>query len=241
MRRLLAAATLALLVASAGCAALGPGGGGVDHQALAANGTYAWNTSADVTIDVGTGNYTTVMTVQNRSTVGLSAFQRLNERRPLGVEAIQFRYPNGTVVGADAMNVTQNGSATVVTLPARRGQFAYRVSKRGKAIHVATPRSGSYEVILPPDTQVRYPLLGRVQPGGYTATTADGRVHLRWTDLTAGRLDVQYYLVRDLWLFAGVVIVALLAAAAVLTYFWVQLTRLRKRRETVDLEEGGRR
>lgn len=228
---------LCLLAASAGCAALSPGGG-IDRAALAANETYGWNTSADVTVDVQTNHYEVVMGVENRSSVGLSAFERLNERRPLGLEAIAFRHPNGTVVHADAMAVETNGSHTAVRLPARTGQFAYRVAKPGKAVHMDTPRTGSYEVRLPPETHVRYPLLGRVQPGGYETTTADGRVHLAWEEVTADQVTVEYYLVRDLYLFAGLVALGLAGGAGVLVYFWLQLRRLRERRQAVDLERG---
>jgi len=237
-RRLLIAALLGLFVFIAGCSALSPGGDGIDREALGANETYTWETSADVTVDVQTDHYEVVVAIENRSTVGLSAFERLNERRPLGLQAVAFRYPNGTVVRVAAMSVETNGSHTRVTLPASDGQFAYRVAKPGKAIHMDTPRSGTYEVLLPPETHVRYPLLGRVQPDGYETSTTDGRVHLRWADLTADQVTVEYYLVRDLFLFAGLVALGLSAGAAVLVYFWLQLRRLRERRQAVDLEDG---
>ena len=235
-RRLLALAALALLVATAGCSTLMPGGGEVDREALAENETYQWSTSADVTINVTDGAYEAVYRIDGRETVALSEFQRLNERGPLDVEAIKFRYPNGTVVGASAMTVERNESYTVVTLPAEEGRFAYRVPIRGKEIYVATAVDGSYEVILPARTDVEYPLLGRVRPGGYETTTVDGRVHIRWEELTDDRLVVQFYLVRDLWIFGGVVAVGALAALLGLSYFWLQLRGIKERRQIVDVE-----
>jgi len=239
-RRFLAAAALALLLVTAGCSALSPGGGEVDQAALAENATYRWNTSADVTINVTGDYYKAVYRFENRSTVGLSAFERLSDRRPLDVSAIQFRYPNGTVVNASAMTTERNETHTTVTLPAEEGQFAYRVPQRGKEIYVATAATGSYEVVLPPRTDVRYPLLGRVSPGGYERTVEDGRVHLRWDDLTDDRLSVQYYLVRDLWIFGGMLLVGIVAAVLGLAYMWVQLRGIAERRKIVDIEERDR-
>lgn len=239
-RRLLAAGTLCLLLVTAGCSALTPGGGEVDREALAAEETYQWDTDADVTMNVTGGTYKAVYRIDGRRTVGLAEFQRLSDRRPLDVEAIQFRYPNGTVVGASAMAVERNSTHTVVTLPDDEGRFAYRVPGRGKEIHVATAVSGSYEVILPPRTHVRYPLLGRVTPDGYETTVEDGRVHVRWDEVTDDRLVVRYYLVRDLWIFGGIVAVGIVAGVVGLTYFWLQLRGIKERRRIVDIENRDR-
>jgi len=235
-RRLLAVAALALLVASAGCSALMPGGGEVDRAKLAQNATYDWDTRADVTLNVTSDHYYAVYRVENRSTLAFSGFERLNERRPLEIEAIAFQYPNGTVVGADAMAAEANDTHVAVTLPAERGRFAYRVPTRGKELHLATAAQGSYEVILPPNTRVRYPLLGRVDPGGYETSMQDGRVHVTWDEVTDDRVTVRYYLVRDFWIFAGLVLVGALAAVVGLTYFWLQLRTVRERARSVDVE-----
>ena len=239
-RRFLAAAALALLLVTAGCSALSPGGGEVDRAALAENETYEWNASTDVAINVTGDHYKAVYRIDNRSTVGLSEFQRLSDRRPLDVAAIQFRYPNGTVVNASAMTVERNETATVVSLPAEEGQFAYRAPKRGKEVYVATAATGSYVVVLPPRTDVRYPLLGRVSPGGYDRSVEGDRVHLRWAEMTDDRLVVQYYLLRDLWIFGGMLAVGVVAAVVGLAYMWLQLRGIAERRQIVDLEERDR-
>ena len=239
-RRLLAAVALVLLLVTAGCSALGPGGGELDQSRLSENSTYDWNASADVTINVTGGYYHAVYRVDNRSTLALSRFERLNERRPLEIGAIAFRYPNGTVVGADAMAVEGNDSYATVTLPNSSGQFAYRVPMQGKELHVATAVSGSYEVVLPPNTRVRYPLIGRVSPSGYETSVEDGRVHVTWDEVTDDRLTVRYYLVRDFWIFGGIVVVGSLVAVVGLAYFWLQLREFRERRESVDVERRRR-
>ena len=239
-RRLLAAAALVLLVASAGCASLLPGSGEVDRQALAENATYDWDTAADVTINVTGGYYHAVYRIDGDRTVALSQFERFNERVPLDPSAVKFRYPNGTVVGASDVTVDRNESYTVVTAPDGEGRLAYRVPIQGKEVYVATAASGSYEVILPPRTDVQYPLLGRVTPDGYERSAEDGRVHLRWDELTDDRLVVQFYLVRDLWIFGGLALVGALLATVGLTYFWIQLREIKERREIVDVENQER-
>jgi len=239
-RRLLAAAALGLLLVSAGCTGLGGGSGQVDRAKLAQNATYDWNTTADVTFNVTGGYYHAVYRVDNRSSIALARFHRLNDRRPLPIEAVAFRYPNGTVVGAEAMNATQNRTHVTVTFPARHGEFAYRVAHRGKELRVVTAVQGSYEVVIPPATQVRYPLIGRVAPAGYRTSEEGGRVHVRWDQVTGDRIDVRYYLVRDLWIFAGMLAAGAAAALVGLSYFWLQLRELRERRQTVDVERGGR-
>ena len=236
-RRLLAAVALVLLLVTAGCSALSPGGGEVDREALAAEESYQWNTSADVTINVTGGVYKAVYRVDGRREVAISAFERLSDRRPLDVEAIKFRYPNGTVVGAEAMTVERNDSATVVTLPDDEGRFAYRVPQPGKEVHLATAMQGSYEVILPPNTDVKYPLIGRVMPSGYETVTEDGRVHVTWEEVTDDRLVVRFYLMRDLWIFGAIVVVGIVAGVVGLSYFWMQLRGIRERRQIVDVEQ----
>lgn len=237
-RRLLAAAALVLLLTTAGCASILPGGESVDEERLAEDASYDWDTDADVTINHTGGDYRAVYRVENRSSLAVSEFQRLDDRAPLPIAAIAFRYPNGTVVGAEAMTVEANGTHTVVTFPAAEGQFAYRVDVRGKEVHVATAVDGSYEFITPPSTRVRYPLVGRVTPDGYETTLVDDRVHIRWDDLTDDRIVVRFYLVRDFYIFAGLLAAGAAGAVVGLAYFYLQLRSLRERRDAVDVERG---
>lgn len=238
-RRLLAAGALCLLVAAAGCSALTPGGGEVDRERLAEDVAYDWNTSADVTINITPGHYRAVYRIENRSTIALSRFHRLSDHRPLPLGAVAFRYSNGTVVGPEAMAFERNRTHVRVSLPAEEGRFAYRVARQGKRIRVATAVAGSYEVILPPDTDVQYFLLGRVVPDGYDRFTENGRVHLVWDGedaITGDRVVVRFYLERDLWIFGGLLAVGTAAAVVGLSYFWRQLKALRQRRDSVDVE-----
>ncbi len=237
-RRLLAAATLLLLAGSAGCAGVfGPGE--VDEEALSEPASYDWNTTADATLTVQRDAVLAVYRIENRSSVELYRFERFNNERPLDPAAVQFRYPNGTVVGPEAMEFSKTRSRTVVELPADEGQFAVRLPKHGKTVRTPTVVEGSYEVVLPENARVRYFLLGRVVPSADERLVDDaGRVHLLWDAVTRDRVVVEYYLERDLLIFAAVVSVGSVALVGGLAYFWLQLRTLRDRRESVAWEEG---
>lgn len=239
-RRALAVAALALLAVTGGCAAFG--GGSVDQDRLRQDADYApyWGSQSDVTVVIGPDSYRSLVRVENRSEIELYRFHRFNNERPLDIAALAFRYPNGTVVGADAFAVERTGSRTVVDLPASEGTVAYTAPKRGKRVRVATVvDGGSYEVILPPDAEVKYFLLGRVVPRGYERSLDDGgQVHLTWEAVQRDRIVVRYYLGRDLVLFGGLLAIAVTALVGGLGYFLIQLRDLRTRREAVALDEG---
>ena len=92
----------------------------------------------------------------------------------------------------------------------------------------------------PPGGDVRVERLALKLSDGYETSVEDGRVHVRWDEVTADRLVVRYYLVRDLWIFSGILLAGGVAAIVVLSYFWVQLRGLQERREAVDLERRDR-
>lgn len=231
--RVLAAAVLALLAASAGCSAIG--GGGISQEQLAEDADYDWTTTANATITIerGKSTYEAVYRIDGQDTLAFYRFQEFSNDRPLEVSAVYFRYPNGTEVtlGTDAVEIAQ--SRTVITPPAETGRLALSAPKRGKHIVVAAVVEGPYEVILPPEADVRYPLFARVIPRNYERTVRDGRVHLTWDEVRGDRLVVRYYLASDLLLFGGLAAAGAIVAAGGLVYFWLQLRTLRRRREEV--------
>ena len=240
-RLLLAAGALALLGLLAGCA--GPfGGGGIDTSRANESVDYDWDTSANATLTVESDAIRAVYAVENRSTVEVYGFRRFNNERPLDPVAVRFRYPNGTVVGPGAMTFSTANSRTVIELPADEGQLALTLPKTGKRVRVPVVVDGSHEVILPENAHVRYFLLGRVAPSADERVEGDdGRVRLRWDSVSGDRLIVEYYLERDLVIFAAVLTVASLAVLGGLVYFWLQLRTLRERRQQVawDEDSGG--
>jgi hypothetical protein len=239
-RQFAAVGTLAILTVLAGCA--GPFGGGIDTTRANESVSYNWDTGANATYTVDNDRIRAVYAVENRSSIEIYGFRRFNNERPLDPVAVRFRYPNGTVVGPQALNFTTANSRTVISLPARSGHLGLVLPKTGKRVRTPTVVNGAHEVVLPPNAEVRYYLLGRVAPSADERfRDADGRVHLRWTEVAGERLVVEYYLERDLLIFAGILSIALLGVVGGLAYFWLQLRTLRDRREQVawDEDHGG--
>jgi len=233
MRRL-ALATLAVVVLVAGAGCLGSGG--VSDDQLAENATYAWNASANGTIDLSTGSYRAVFRVSNQSELRLATPTDLAGDSPVSVSAVQFRYPNGTVVNSSAIEVDQTRSETIVHLPAADGQFGYTASAGERVATLPTPVKGSYEVVLPGGMDVDLPVFGHVSPGGYDRSYEDGRVHLRWDDVSGDSVEVNYYYRQDLYIYGGVVLLALLAGGAGAFYIRLQIRRLREYRRDAGLD-----
>lgn len=237
-RRALAVGLLLVLVASSGCLSFF-GGNEVDRERLAADRDYDWSTDANTTVTVDQSEVRVVYAVANRSSIEIHGFERFNNERPVDPIALRFRHPNGTVVGPDAMTVTKSRSATTIELPADAGRVALTLPKQGKRVRLPVVVEGSHEVVLPAGARVRYWLLGRVVPPADSRTLEDdGRVHLRWEAVERESLIVEYYLERDLLIFGSLVAVGLVALAAVLGYFYLQLKTLRERREAVAWDEA---
>lgn len=236
-RRFLALGLLVFLTATAGC--MGPfGGGEVDRSAADQDETYDWDTSANTTLTVEQDRILAVYTLDGQSTVEAYAFQRFNNERPVDPVAVRFRYPNGTVVGPEAMTFSQANSRTVIEPPTGEGQLALTLPKSGKRVRVPVVVDGSHEMILPENAHVRYFLLGRVVPSAdERVEAADGRVHLRWNDVTRERIVVEFYLARDLVIFTGILALGSALLLGGLAYFWLQLRTLRERRQQVAVDE----
>lgn len=235
-RRLLAVGGLVLLAVLAGCT--GPFGGGIDTGRADEDVDYDWDTTANTTLTVQSERILGVYRISNRSTVEVYGFQRFNNERPLDPVGVRFRHPNGTVVGPAAMNFSTANSRTVIELPARDGRLGLVLPKNGKRVRAPVVVAGSHEVVLPENAHVQYFLLGRVAPpADERVEEADGRVHLRWADVSGDQLVVEYYLERDLVIFAAVLTIASLGILGGIVYFYLQLRTLRERRQQVAWDE----
>ncbi len=241
-RRLLALAALLALVTTAGCAGFGSV---TDEEGLNEDATYDWDTDSDATITVADGEYRAVYAVENRSTVRLYESTAYGDDNPIDVRAVQFRYPNGTVVGMDEIEVEETRSEVNVHLPAENGQLAFTSDSRSRNFATETFVDGSYEVILPPGYRVDNFVLSTVRPGGYETEIVDDRVHIRWDEMQADAISVRYYLERDVYLFGGLIVIASIGAAIAGAYVYRQMKELRRRREEagldVDVEDDDRK
>jgi hypothetical protein len=233
MTKLKLAAGLVLLAVLAGCLGGGPT---PSDENLAKNATYDWDTDADVTVTVEGEKYQTVADVEATEKVRLARSSGFGGRNPLFISAVKFRYPNGTVVGADAIGVKSHNQRTVVTLPAENGTVAYTANAGTRSATIPLDFAGSHEVVLPRGMRVSFPLFGSVDPGGYDKTVDDNRVHLRWDSLENATIDVEYYLVRDLYLFGGIIAVLFVGALGGVAYYRLRIRRLEEEREQAGLD-----
>lgn len=260
-RRLFAAIAFVLVVGLAGCTTIF-GSSADDPEALSADAEYDFDTDSDAFISVYRENYTAVYNVSAKvtgeeGTIELWRTNALTIENPLELSGLQFRYPNGTVVRyvdgepvaisadgtrepTDALSVNTTRQRTIVHLPDDEGQLAFTTPKTGKEIAVYTPVHGSYEVALPPGRDAEVPLLSRVQPSYDDRAVVDDRVHLYWEDLDSSVLVIRWYLDRDLWLFGGLAVIAVIVGLAGGIYYYRAIQRAKRRRdeEGLDVDVG---
>lgn len=224
---------LLVLLVTAGCLGGTPA---PSEEDLAKEQDYGWDHDATVTIDVGGDEYETVANVSDQETVHLATRDGFGGRSPLYISAVRFRYPNGTVVGPDAMSVYTSDSWTVVEFPAENGTFAYTADTGRRSVTIPVGFEGSHEVALPSGMRVSFPVFGVVEPGGYEKTIEDDRVHVRWDSMESDSITLKYYLQQDLLIFGG--LVGLLAAVALggVVYFRKRIRGLEHDREEQGLD-----
>lgn len=258
MNRLVRLGLCGFLAVTAGCMGIfGPGN--PDPRSLSAEASYEWNATAEAYLDIRGGSYTAVYDLSNKTTGDAGTFEvyrrdALGTEQPLPLEALQYRYPNGTrivfqegeavVLGPNgstepttALAVSRTRHRTVIAIPDATGKIAFTAPKTGKEIATPTFVDGAYEVVLPPHTSVAVPLLARVRPGGHTTTRGpDGRMHIHWDRMQARTVIVRYYLDRDLLIFGGLVALLIGAGVAGAAYYLLQIRQLVERRREVGLD-----
>ena len=245
-RLLLAAGCLALLAVTSGC--LGIGTGPVSEDTLDGEPAepYQWesNRTAHVVVQENT-QFRAVMAV-NQSTIDLFRRDGFGGSNPLSVQAVRYRYPNGTVITGSELRarggeVRETRDETVVELPADAdggGRLAFTSSGTPKRFTLPTYVEGTYEVVLPEDRRIDFPVFGQVSPGNYeTARDDRDRVQITWAEpVTAGTVSVRYYLQRDLYIFGGVLGLIFVVRVRGLLYRRRQIEQLRKQRTEMGLD-----
>lgn len=238
-RHVLALGLLALLVALAGCSAI-TGGGDPDEETLVGNGTYDWETDANATIEVNQTSFTGIYNLENRTSIDLYQEDGLGQEHALDISVLRFRYANGTVVTVrnSSMDVERGGGRTTVTLPGNvTGQLGFTAERFGKTFAIPTYIEGTYDVTIPRGTRVGIPLLGQVNPGGFSTNIRDdGRMMVSWDDVESDSIRISWYLQRDVYIFGTIVIVGIAFAIGGSLYYWRQIKQLEARREEVGLD-----
>ena len=235
-RLVLGIVALVALVGLAGCSVLGPGQ--PDAEALGKNVSYDWNTTANATYDVNDTRYTAVLRVENQSTIELYQRDALGTENPLDIEGLKFQFRNGTVRNLTSDDVELSRQRMIVTFPAENvtGRVAFSAPRRGNTFGTQTFVTGTYDVTLPEKGRVGVPILAQVSPGDYTTTRADNRVTISWSDVQSRSVSVRWYIQRDLWIFGGLLAIALLIGGGGAIYYLRQIRALENRREDVGLD-----
>ena len=241
MNTRLVVATVAVfaLAVTAGCLGAGP-----STEELQANQTYDWDGDATVTYEIDRGSIfggdtaRGVYTLDGEDEVVL--YRRgITRTRPVSIESVQFRHPNGTVESYDEQRfeVERTDRETRVVAPADEGQVGITIDNRARSLRVASNINGSYEVILPPDHQATDLLLGDVSPRGYETEQRGDQQIITWDDLDSGQtVIVRYYLTRDRLLFYGVGAGLVVVAGGIVLYYRRKLEALRRQREEHGLD-----
>jgi hypothetical protein len=246
-RLLLAAGCLALLAVTSGCLGIGTGPVSADRLDSEPAEPYEWETNrtAHVTIQENT-QFQTVMET-NSSTIELYRRDGFGGTNPLSVQSVRYRYPNGTVItGSEIQNrsgeVRQTRDETIVALPdgapPSGGALAFTSGGTPKRFTLPTYVEGTYEVVLPPDRRLDFPIFGQVSPGNYeTERDAQGRVHVVWAEpVTADTVSIRFYLQRDLYIFGGIVALVGAVGGGGLFYYRRQIDRLRQQRLEMGID-----
>lgn len=272
-RLLVAVGLLSVLAVGAGCSTIfGPES--IDDEALAGeeNRTYdyRWNTSHDGHLTVDSDSYAVVYAIGNRTTgerqgnftIELYTKDALGTEEPMRLEALQFRYENGTTLqyqrragSVELVRQYSNGTVettdrrgllgvettrkrTIVNLPTNEsGQLAFTAPKSGKRVTTPTFVEGSYEMVLPRNARVGVPILAQVKPGQESIQEVDGRVHIAWTGVNrAPSIVVRYYLQRDLYIFGAILGGLLVLGTVGAAFYWLQIRETVRRREEVGLD-----
>lgn len=243
-RRLLAALAVLGMFALSGC--LGQFGAGISEDALAEDAEYDWDSNATVSVSLEEGGILGGSTYRavyagNDTTIRLST-QGLTRSHAVDIRAVQFRYPNGTVVGHESIGVSQTARETTIRLPARGGQFAFSGDRRSQEVHIPAFDSGRYAVVLPPGHEVGDLLLSDVLPRGYETRNAGDRTRVVWSDVSGDQaVLVRHYSGLDWTIFYSLVTVLGAAGLVGYAYFTREIREIRRRREAhgldVDVEE----
>jgi hypothetical protein len=232
-RLVLAVVGLLALIAISGC--LSP----VSDADLEEDATYDWETNASATYHIYTNNYTAILDVNNRSSIELFLEDAFGSKQALPISALQFRYPNGTVVNESAFSVETGRSKVMLDPPARNGTVAFTVARSGPDFRTPVVVSGSHEVHLPPGRAISLPFISRAVPGNYTTRSADERVVLRWESVERNTILVSFYRNRDVLLFGGLGGIVLATGAIGLVYYRRQISKLESQREELGLDVDG--
>lgn len=237
-RRTLIVGILLVLVALSGCASLlGPGE--PDPEQLNESANYTWDTSVDASITVEKNSFEGVYNVSNSSELRVYERDALGQESYLSVSALQYRFPNGTVVNTshDGLSASQTRERTILAVPNQSGgQVGFSAPRQGKRFTTPVFTQGPTNLTLPPGARVGVPLLSKVSPQANDRSVTDNRMTLTYDNVTARNMNVRYYLQRDLLLFGSIFGGAIVLGVGGAIYYLRQIKQLKRRREETAID-----
>ncbi|WP_248897699.1 DUF5803 family protein [Haloplanus halobius] len=244
-RHLLTVLGLAALILSAGCAGL-LGGQSISDEQLDEEppSPYTWDNSVDAHITI-TEN-ARFQAVYRLDSDSIELFRRdgFGGRNAISVSAVRYRYPNGTVITGTELvarggTVDRSRERVLVSLPddaAGDGRLAVTSSSTPKRFSLPTFVNGSYAVVLPPNRRIEVFPFGKVTPSGYEVESAGDQRIIRWDNVEADAISVQFYLQRDLYIFGAAAAVLTVVGIGGVAYYRRRIEALRKQREELGLD-----
>lgn len=233
-------------VSGAGCLGYVTGGGEITADTLDQEPpvAYEWNTTSDVYIDVSTNaSFTATYNVSAVDELRLYRTSFRGSGDPLSLQAFRYQYPNGTVIGGSEFRarggeIEQTPDEIFVRFndELQDGRIGIHADSIPKRLTLPTYVQGSYEVVLPPDRRVDFWLFGNVAPRGYETAVENERQHISWESVSSETIVVQFYLQRDLSVFAVVISIATLIGLGGGVYYKRRLNRLKEQRQELGLD-----
>lgn len=227
IRRAIVTVVVLVLVALAGCVGAF-GGSSLSDERLDADAEYEWDSDADVHVTVEVGQFYAVYRLDGETTYDLSRSGYYQDRA-IDIEAVRFRYPNGTELTGSQLDIAQSRSTTTIEVPDGNGSLAFSASAGAKQVVVPGLVEGSYTVALPPGHRVGNFILSNVRPSYDENHDEPERQVLHWSEHD-GDISVQFYLERDHYLFWGIILGGLAVAGGGTLYYRRQIHRLAMRR-----------
>jgi len=246
--RVLLALGLLGLLALTGC--IGQFGVGLSEDELSKDASYPWD--ANATIDEWPDDVTVQIRIKQAGFLGDDTYQAiytgnrtqltLSERgftRPhsIDIRAVKYQFPNGTVVGHEAIDVDQNARRTRILLPPGHGRFAFTGDRRNRELRLPGIADGNYTVTLPRHHSVGDLLLSDVSPRSYDTSTVDGRTRIRWEGVDDDQsLLVRFYRDRDRYLFYGMIGLLSIVGAVIYVHYRREIREIQQWRAAQGLD-----
>jgi hypothetical protein len=225
----------------------------------------SYNVTKEPLLSFSSDEYRAVITVRNQSTVSVHRESLIRGDQPVSIEALQFEFHNESVLNETRENVTviertddgpvvdarhpnltaiEQSDETEMRLPADNGTVGYTAEWGGagglgsgpRTWRVRTPVDGSHNVTMPKGARTAIPLLSATAPGGHSTTVENDRERLHWDDLSSSTISVRYYLLRDLYIFGGLLVIGIAVGGGGAAYYYRQIQQAREKRQEVGLD-----